>query len=127
MPRLRWQVGGDKKLMADIASGLIAAGLGGATGGTAVGIVANTSASDIFNKIGSFADEQKPQRHRQRNQGRLGRRRRSARYVARALAGAALGLSSGNVQSGALGGRLAALMPLDSASAGRQWHERGRP
>lgn len=109
---LRWQAGGDKKLMADIASGLIAAGLGGATGGTAVGIVANTSASDIFNKIGSFADEQKNRKDIDSATKAAWAEGGAARVMLHALAGAALGLSSGNVQSGALGaGASAALMP----------------
>ncbi|WP_428554872.1 hemagglutinin repeat-containing protein [Pseudomonas edaphica] len=108
----RWQVGGDKKMMADIASGLVAAGLGGATGGTAVGIVANTSSSDIFNKIGSFADEQKNRKDIDSVTKAAWEEGGAARVLLHALAGAAIGLSSGSAQSGALGaGASAALLP----------------
>ncbi|WMN17979.1 hemagglutinin repeat-containing protein [Pseudomonas piscis] len=108
----RWQVGGDKKLMADIASGLIAAGLGGATGGTAVGIVANTSSSDIFNRIGTFADAQKNREGIDSATKAAWEEGGAARVLLHALAGAAIGLSSGNAQSGALGaGTSAALIP----------------
>ncbi|MDF3202380.1 hemagglutinin repeat-containing protein [Pseudomonas sp. 1912-s] len=108
----RWKVGGDKKLMADIASGLIAAGLGGATGGTAVGIVANTTSSDIFNKIGSFADAQKNREGIDSATKAAWAEGGAARILLHALAGAAIGLSSGSAQSGALGaGASAAVMP----------------
>ncbi|WP_082629712.1 hemagglutinin repeat-containing protein [Pseudomonas paralactis] len=108
----RWQVGGDKKMMADIASGLVAAGLGGAGGSTAVGIVANTSSSDIFNKIGSFADEQKNRKDIDSVTKAAWEEGGAARVLLHALAGAAIGLSSGSVQSGALGaGASAALLP----------------
>lgn len=106
---LRWQVGGDKKLMADIATGLIAAGLGGATGGTAVGIVANTSS--IFNRIGSFANAQRDKSNDVTTKAAWAEGG-AARILLHALAGAAIGLSSGSVESGALGaGASAALMP----------------
>ncbi|QLG91201.1 hemagglutinin repeat-containing protein [Pseudomonas yamanorum] len=109
----RWQVGGDKKMMADIASGLVAAGLGGATGGTAVGIVVNTSSSDIFNKIGSFADAQKNREGIDSATKAAWGEGGAARILLHALAGAAIGLSSGSVESGALGaGASAALMPF---------------
>ncbi|NVZ52349.1 hemagglutinin repeat-containing protein [Pseudomonas sp. B6002] len=116
----RWQVGGDKRLMADIASGLIAAGLGGAPVGTSVGIVANTASSDIFNKIGDYAQSRA-------NDPKLDAATRAAwaeggaaRVMLHALAGAAIGLSSGNVQSGALGaGASAALMPSIAAALGK--------
>ncbi len=108
---LRWQVGGDKKLMADIATGLIAAGLGGATGGTAVGIVANTSSSDIFNKIGDFANAQRDKSSDATTKAAWAEGG-AARILLHALAGAAMGLSSGSAQSGALGaGTSAAVMP----------------
>ena len=108
---LRWQVGGDKKLMADIATGLIAAGLGGATGGTAVGIVANTTSSDIFNKIGDFANAQRDGSTDSTVKAAWAEGG-AARVLLHALAGAAIGLSSGSAQSGALGaGTSAALMP----------------
>lgn len=108
---LRWQVGGDKKLMADIATGLIAAGLGGATGATAVGIVANTSSSDIFNKIGDFANAQRDKSTDATTKAAWAEGG-AARVLLHALAGAAIGLSSGNAEAGALGaGTSAALMP----------------
>ncbi|MCJ8207310.1 hemagglutinin repeat-containing protein [Pseudomonas sp. RGM2987] len=108
----RWQVGGDKKLMADIASGLIAAGLGGATGATAVGIVANTASSDIFHKIGDYAQARATDPKSDAATRAAWAEGGAARVMLHALAGAAIGLSSGNVQSGALGaGTSAALMP----------------
>lgn len=115
-----WQVGGDKKLMADIASGLIAAGLGGAGGSTAVGIVANTSSSDIFNKIGDFADAQKNRKDIDSATKAAWGEGGAARVLLHALAGAAIGLSSGSVQSGALGaGASAALMPAIADALGK--------
>ncbi|MCQ2995017.1 hemagglutinin repeat-containing protein [Pseudomonas syringae] len=106
----RWQVGGDKKLMADIATGLLAAGLGGVGGSTAVGIVAKTSSSDIFNKLGDFADAQRDKA--------TGAAKAAwadggaARIMLHALGGAAIGLSSGSAASGAAGaGASAALIP----------------
>lgn len=114
-----WQVGGDKRLMADIASGLIAAGLGGATGSTAVGIVANTSSNEIFNKIGDFATEQRDKATDSAVKAAWGEGG-AARILLHALAGAAIGLSSGSAQSGALGAvASAALMPsIGQALAG---------
>lgn len=74
--------------------------------------MANTSASDIFNKIGSFADEQKNRKDIDSATKAAWAEGGAARVMLHALAGAALGLSSGNVQSGALGaGASAALMP----------------
>ena len=107
----RWQVGGDKRLMADIASGLIAAGLGGATGSTAVGVVANTSASGVFKKIGDFATAQRDKATDSRIKAAWDEGG-AARVLLHALAGAAIGLSSGSAQAGALGaGVSAGLMP----------------
>ncbi|MEJ1229236.1 hemagglutinin repeat-containing protein [Pseudomonas sp. CCNWLW56] len=109
----RWQVGGDKKMMADIASGLVAVGLGGATGGTAVGIVANTSSSDIFNRIGTFSDAQESREGIDSATKAAWAEGGAARILLHALAGAAMGLSSGNAGSGALGASAsAALMPF---------------
>ncbi|WP_177434854.1 hypothetical protein, partial [Pseudomonas sp. MWU12-2115] len=105
--------------MADIATGLLAAGLGGAGGATAVGIVANTTAADTFNKIGDFADAQK------RTAKAVATRAAwaeggAARVLLHALAGAAMGLSSGSVASGALGaGTSAALMPAIADALGK--------
>ncbi|XVN13492.1 hypothetical protein QZH47_17855 [Pseudomonas corrugata] len=98
--------------MADIASGLIAAGLGGATGGTAVGIVANTTSSDIFSKIGDYAQARSVDPKSDAATRAAWAEGGAARVMLHALAGAAIGLSSGSAQSGALGaGASAALMP----------------
>ncbi|XXE00003.1 hemagglutinin repeat-containing protein [Pseudomonas sp. Z3-6] len=108
----RWQFGGDKKMMADIASGLIAAGLGGAPAGTTVGIVANTASSDIFKRIGDYAEAQAKNPKSDAATRSAWAEGGAARVMLHALAGAAIGLSSGSVQSGALGaGASAALMP----------------
>ncbi|AZD00799.1 hemagglutinin repeat-containing protein [Pseudomonas chlororaphis] len=114
-----WSVGGDKRIMADIASGLIAAGLGGVGGTTAVGIVANTTANDTFKKIGDYADAQK--RNATEDISRAAwAEGGAARVLLHALAGAAMGLSSGSVQSGALGaGASAALMPAIAEALGK--------
>ncbi|AZF45439.1 MULTISPECIES: hemagglutinin repeat-containing protein [unclassified Pseudomonas] len=107
-----WQVGGDKRVMADIATGLIAAGLGGATGSTAVGIVANTSSSDIFKKIGDYAQARSIDPKSDAATRAAWAEGGAARVMLHALAGAAIGLSSGSPQSGALGaGASAALIP----------------
>ena len=107
-----WQVGGDKRVMADIATGLIAAGLGGATGTTAVGIVANTSSSDIFKKIGDYAQARSIDPKSDAATRAAWAEGGAARVMLHALAGAAIGLSSGSPQSGALGaGASAALIP----------------
>ncbi|WLH68687.1 hemagglutinin repeat-containing protein [Pseudomonas sp. FP2309] len=109
----RWHVGGDKKLMADIATGLIAAGLGGAPVGTTVGIVANTASSDIFNKIGDYAHSRATDPKADAATRAAWAEGGAARVMLHALAGAAMGLSSGSVQSGALGaGASAALTPI---------------
>lgn len=114
-----WLVGGDERLMADIASGLIAAGLGGATGGTAVGVVANVSSSEIFKKIGDFATAQRDKSFDSAVKAAWDEGG-AARILLHALAGAAIGLSSGSAQNGVLGaGASAALMPsIDQALAG---------
>ncbi|MGE7956727.1 hemagglutinin repeat-containing protein [Pseudomonas sp. NPDC089530] len=114
-----WSVGGDKRIMADIASGLIAAGLGGVGGTTAVGIVANTTANDTFTKIGDYADAQK--RNATDDTSRAAwAEGGAARVLLHALAGAAMGLSSGNAGSGALGaGASAALMPAIAEVLGK--------
>ena len=116
----RWQVGGDKRLMADIASGLIAAGLGGASVGTTVGIVANTASSDIFTKIGDYAQSRATDPKADAATRAAWAEGGAARVMLHALAGAAIGLSSGNVQSGALGaGTSAALMPIIADALGK--------
>ncbi|WP_256659119.1 hemagglutinin repeat-containing protein [Pseudomonas sp. R4-39-08] len=116
----RWQVGGDKRLMADIASGLVAAGLGGAPVGATVGIVANTASSDIFNKIGDYAQSRATDPKSDAATRAAWAEGGAARVMLHALAGAAIGLSSGNVQSGALGaGASAALMPSIADALGK--------
>ncbi|MCP2055748.1 UNVERIFIED_ORG: filamentous hemagglutinin [Pseudomonas fluorescens] len=107
-----WRVGGDKRIMADIATGLIAAGLGGAGAGTTVGIVANTTASDTFYKIGDYAN-QREVAATSASEKAAWAEGGAARVLLHTLAGAAIGLSSGSVQSSALGaGASAALMPI---------------
>ena len=114
-----WLVGGDERLMADIASGFIAAGLAGATGGTAVGVVANVSSSEIFKKIGNFATAQRDKSTDSAVKAAWDEGG-AARILLHALAGAAIGLSSGSAQNGVLGaGASAALMPsIDQVLAG---------
>ncbi|WP_408981245.1 hemagglutinin repeat-containing protein [Pseudomonas sp. B21-028] len=109
-----WDVGGDKRFMADIAAGLIAAGLGGVGGSTALGVVANTTAADTYKKIGDYADQQLAEATRQKDKtlqtawGEGG----AARVLLHSLAGAAQGLSSGTAAGGALSaGTSAAIMP----------------
>nr|WP_306108701.1 hemagglutinin repeat-containing protein [Pseudomonas sp. Fl4BN1] len=107
-----WSVGGDKRIMADIASGLVAAGLGGAGGSTAVGVVAYTSSADVFKKIGDYADAQHNNPKADSATKAAWAEGGAARVLLHALAGATIGLSSGNAGSGALGaGASAALMP----------------
>ncbi|MDS9876015.1 hemagglutinin repeat-containing protein [Pseudomonas protegens] len=107
-----WNVGGDKRIMADIASGLVAAGLGGAGGSTAVGVVAYTSSADVFKKIGDYADAQHKNPKADSATKAAWAEGGAARVLLHALAGATIGLSSGNAGSGALGaGTSAALMP----------------
>ncbi|WP_235395236.1 hemagglutinin repeat-containing protein [Pseudomonas brassicacearum] len=109
-----WDVGGDKRFMADIAAGLIAAGLGSVGGTTAVGLVANTTAADTYKKIGDYADQQLAEATRQKDKtlqaawGEGG----AARVLLHSLAGAAQGLSSGTAAGGALSaGASATIMP----------------
>ncbi|WP_415765245.1 hemagglutinin repeat-containing protein [Pseudomonas sp. ZB1P45] len=106
-----WGVGGDKRIMADVATGLIAVGLGGVGGTTAIGIVANTTSSDTFKKIGDYADKQAHDATDSATRAAWAEGG-AARVMLHALAGAAMGLSSGSAASGALGaGISAALMP----------------
>ncbi len=109
-----WDVGGDKRFMADVAAGLIAAGLGSVGGTTAVGLVANTTAADTYKKIGDYADQQLAEATRQKDKtlqatwGEGG----AARVLLHSLAGAAQGLSSGTAAGGALSaGASATIMP----------------
>ncbi|HCT04029.1 MAG TPA: adhesin [Pseudomonas sp.] len=114
-----WSVGGDKRIMADIASGLIAAGLGGASGTTAIGVVANTTANDAFKKIGDFADNQKRTATDDASRAAWAEGG-PARVLLHALAGAAMGLSSGSIGGSALGaGASAALMPAIADALGK--------
>ncbi|MGC5700174.1 hemagglutinin repeat-containing protein [Pseudomonas sp. NFXW11] len=107
-----WNVGGDKRIMADIASGLVAAGLGGAGGSTAVGVVAYSSSADVFTKIGDYANARHHDPKADSATKAAWAEGGAARVLLHALAGAAIGLSSGNAGSGALGaGASASLMP----------------
>ncbi|WP_199522649.1 hemagglutinin repeat-containing protein, partial [Pseudomonas protegens] len=107
-----WNVGGDKRIMADIASGLVAAGLGGAGGSTAVGVVAYTSSADVFKKIGDYSNARHHDPKADSATKAAWAEGGAARVLLHALAGATIGLSSGNAGSGALGaGTSAALMP----------------
>ncbi|UWF47183.1 hemagglutinin repeat-containing protein [Pseudomonas sp. N3-W] len=106
-----WNVGGNKRIMADVAAGFIAASLGGVGGSTAIGIVANTTSNDAFKKVGDFANEQKRNATDTATQAAWAEGG-AARVLLHALVGAAMGLSSGSAASGALGaGASAALMP----------------
>ncbi|NWB83728.1 hemagglutinin repeat-containing protein [Pseudomonas gingeri] len=109
-----WNIGGDKRIMADIATGLLAAGLGGAGGATAVGIVANTTAADTYKKIGDYADQQLADATRSKDTSlqAVWAEGGSARILLHSLAGALQGLSSGTAANGALSaGASAAVMP----------------
>uniref|UniRef100_UPI003F58DDCA two-partner secretion domain-containing protein n=1 Tax=Pseudomonas helvetica TaxID=3136738 RepID=UPI003F58DDCA len=107
-----WNIGGDKRLMADIATGLIAAGLGGVGGATAVGIVANTTAADTYKAIGDYADQREFEATDsvvKKAWGEGG----AARILLHTLAGATQGLSSGNALAGAQGAAASAtFMPM---------------
>lgn len=110
----KWNVGGENRWLADIATGLVAAGLGGTGTSTSVGIVANTTAADTFKRIGDYADDQvrkatDPAVKAAWEEGG------PARVVLHAAAGALQGLAGGSPQSGATGAGLsAALMPAIS-------------
>jgi filamentous hemagglutinin len=107
-----WDVGGDKRIMADVAAGLIAVGLGGVGGTTAIGIVANTTANDAFKKIGDYADKQARDATDDVTRAAWGEGG-AARVMLHSLVGAVMGLSGSSVAAGALGaGVSAALMPM---------------
>ncbi|WP_138737912.1 hypothetical protein [Pseudomonas sp. FSL W7-0098] len=76
-----------------------------------MGVVANVSSSEIFKKIGDFATAQRDKSTDSAVKAAWDEGG-AARVLLHALAGAAIGLSSGNAQAGALGaGASAALMP----------------
>jgi len=107
-----WEVGGEKRIMADVAAGLIAVGLGGVGGTTAIGIVANTTANDAFKKIGDYADKQARDATDSVTQAAWAEGG-AARVMLHSLVGAVMGLSGSSVAAGALGaGVSAALMPM---------------
>ncbi|MFJ3377742.1 hemagglutinin repeat-containing protein, partial [Pseudomonas sp. NPDC086112] len=109
-----WGVGGDKRFMADIAAGVIAAGLGSVGGATAVGLVANTTAADTYKKIGDYADQQLADATRSKDKTLQAAWAEggSARILLHSLAGALQGLSSGTAVNGAISaGASAAIMP----------------
>lgn len=113
-----WSVGGDKRLLADVATGLIAAGLGGAGGATGVGILANTTSADTYQAIGNYADRQSRLAQDETTRAAWAEGG-SARALMHALAGALQGLSSGNALAGASGAAASEmLMPvIDKALA----------
>jgi filamentous hemagglutinin len=109
-----WGVGGDKRFMADIAAGVIAASLGSVGGATAIGLVGNTTAADTFKKIGDYADQQLADaiRNKDTTLQAAWAEGGSARVLLHSLAGAVQGLSSGSALNGALSaGASAAIMP----------------
>lgn len=107
----KWDVGGDNRLFADITTGLLAAGLGGASGGTAVGIVANTTAADTYKRIGDYANQKQLEATDEASKAAWAEGG-IARVLLHATAGAIQGLAGGSVEGGALGaGASAALMP----------------
>lgn len=109
-----WRAGGDKRFMADIAAGVIAAGLGSVGGATAIGVVANTTAADTFRTIGNYADQQLADaiRNKDTTLQATWAEGGAARVLLHSLAGAVQGLSSGSVVNGALSaGASAAIMP----------------
>jgi len=109
-----WGAGGDKRFMADIAAGVIAAGLGSVGGVTAIGLVANTTAADTYKKIGDYADQQLADatRNKDKTLQAAWAEGGSARVLLHSLAGALQGLSSGTAVNGALSaGASAAIMP----------------
>ncbi len=117
-----WRAGGDKRFMADIAAGVIAAGLGSVSGATAIGVVANTTAADTFRTIGNYADQQLADaiRNKDTTLQAAWAEGGSARVLLHSLAGAVQGLTSGSVVNGALSaGASAAIMPaLDEVLKG---------
>lgn len=107
-----WAVGGDKRIMADVAAGLIAVGLGGVGGTTAIGVVANTTANDAFKKIGDYADKQEHDATDSVTRAAWAEGG-AARVMLHSLVGAVMGLSGSSLAAGALGaGVSAALMPM---------------
>lgn len=107
----KWNVGGENRWIADIATGLVAAGLGGTGTSTSIGIVANTTAADTFKRIGDYADDQARNATDPAVKAAWGEGG-PARVALHAAAGALQGLAGGSPQSGALGAGLsAAVMP----------------
>jgi len=107
----RWEVGGDKRIFANITAGLLAAGLGGTGAGTTAGIVANTTAADTFKKIGDYADNQSKTATDEATKAAWAEGG-IARILLHATAGAIQGLAGGSVESGAVGAGLSAsVMP----------------
>lgn len=100
-----WDVGGDDRVLADIVTGLIAGGLGGVGGGTAFGIVANTTAADTYKKLGDYADQKRDlaEKAGDRVAQSVWDEGGAARIFLHSMAGAAQGLSGGTVGASALG------------------------
>ncbi|MGY4490754.1 hemagglutinin repeat-containing protein [Pseudomonas sp. TE3610] len=107
-----WALGGDKRLLADVATGVIAAALGGAGTTTNVGILANTTAADTYKAIGDFANRQELSATDDASRAAWAEGG-SARTLMHTLAGALQGLSGGNPLAGAVGAAASAsIMPL---------------
>ncbi|NWD75824.1 hemagglutinin repeat-containing protein [Pseudomonas gingeri] len=103
-----WDAGGDKKVLVDIASGLIGAAMGGAGAATTLGIVANTTAADTYKRIGDYADQQLAGAKDPATQAAW-KEGGSARVLMHTLAAAVQGLSGNTVGANALGAGVAGL------------------
>lgn len=106
-----WAAGGDNRVITDIVTGVIGAAMGGAGGATSLGIVANTTAADVYKKIGDYADQQ---RDLAGKSGNLAAQSAwdeggAARVLLHSLAGASQGLSGGTVGGSALGAGVSSL------------------
>nr|WP_225920141.1 hemagglutinin repeat-containing protein [Pseudomonas vanderleydeniana] len=87
-----WAAGGNNRVAADIAAGLIGATLGGAGGLTSLGIVANTTKDDTKKLIGDYADTQRDLAKDPASKAAWDEHG-SARLVLEMLAGATQGMS----------------------------------
>jgi len=97
-----WDAGGDKRVATNIATGLIGAALGGASGLTTLGIVANKTADDTKKHIADYADTQYKAAQNAKDPATEAAWAEggTARLVLEMLAGAAQGLSGGVVSAG---------------------------
>ncbi|WP_248800390.1 hemagglutinin repeat-containing protein [Pseudomonas sp. MWU13-2105] len=97
-----WEAGGEKRVATNIATGLIGAALGGASGLTTLGIVANKTADDTKKHIADYADTQYKAAKEAKDPATEAAWAEggTARLVLEMLAGAAQGLSGGAVSAG---------------------------